>query len=178
MASVLIPRVYVASLSDYNAGILHGRWIDVGDLEGLREAVAAMLSESPTAKADGCPAEEWAIHDYEGFGPIKVSESEDLATVCQWAEAIDRHGEPFAAWVAREPAYHTDPEKFEEAYRGHWKSLEDYAAEFCAECMGEVPAWLAGYVDYEKMGADWEMGGDIYTVESDEGGVWVFDGHV
>src|SRR5262245_3137830 len=178
MASVLTPRVYVASLSDYNAGILHGRWIEVGDLEELREEVAAMLAESPTAKAEGLPAEEWAIHDFEGFGPIRVSETEDLATLCQWAEAIDQHGEAYAAWVAHEPGYHNDPEKFEESFRGHWKSLEDYAAEFCEDCMDEVPDWAAPYVDYAKMGADWDLAGDIYAIEADDGGLWIFDGHV
>ena len=47
-------RIYVASLSDYNAGILHGTWIDFAqltDLDDLRAAIAAMLATSPTAKA-------------------------------------------------------------------------------------------------------------------------------
>ena len=56
-------RIYVASLSDYNAGILHGTWIDFAqltDLDDLRAAIAAMLATSPTAKAaPGQPAEEW-----------------------------------------------------------------------------------------------------------------------
>lgn len=55
-------RIYVASLSDYNAGILHGTWIDFAqltDLDDLRAAIAAMLATSPTAKAaPGQPAEE------------------------------------------------------------------------------------------------------------------------
>ena len=47
-------RIYVASLSDYNAGILHGTWIDfdqLTDLDDLRAAIATMLATSPTAKA-------------------------------------------------------------------------------------------------------------------------------
>ena len=55
-------RIYVASLSDYNAGILHGTWIDFAqltDLDDLRAAIAAMLATSPTAKAaPGQPAEK------------------------------------------------------------------------------------------------------------------------
>ncbi|MFR6036489.1 antirestriction protein ArdA [Desulfovibrio piger] len=58
-------RIYVASLSDYNAGILHGTWIDFAqltDLDDLRAAIAAMLATSPTAKAaPGQPAEEWMM---------------------------------------------------------------------------------------------------------------------
>ena len=56
------PRIYVASLSDYNTGRLHGRWIDASQpADAIREEIALMLAESkePIAK-------EWAIHDYGG----------------------------------------------------------------------------------------------------------------
>jgi antirestriction protein len=73
-------RLYVASLSDYNAGILHGEWIDVTDEGAMREGISAMLASSPTAKQEGLPAEEWAIHDYEGFGELRLSEYEGTRT--------------------------------------------------------------------------------------------------
>lgn len=57
------PRIYVACLASYNAGILHGRWIDATDAEVIHEGIEDMLSESQ----EPIP-EEWAIHDYEGFG--------------------------------------------------------------------------------------------------------------
>jgi hypothetical protein len=42
------PQIYVASLSDYNDGRLHGAWIDAAqDAEQLAEAVRAMLDHSP-----------------------------------------------------------------------------------------------------------------------------------
>lgn len=52
-------KVYVASLSDHNAGILHGAWIDVADLdeESFLAAVSAMLDKSPTARATGMLAD-------------------------------------------------------------------------------------------------------------------------
>ena len=37
------PRIYVASLSDYNAGRLHGVWLEATDLDSVRVGVAAML---------------------------------------------------------------------------------------------------------------------------------------
>ena len=53
------PRIYVASLADYNEGRLHGAWLDVrGELRELDEGVRAMLAAS---KVPG--AEEWAIHE-------------------------------------------------------------------------------------------------------------------
>jgi antirestriction protein len=38
------PRIYVACIASYNAGILHGRWIDVTDPDDIWERVAAMLA--------------------------------------------------------------------------------------------------------------------------------------
>ena len=38
------PRIYVACLASYNAGILHGEWIDATDADVIREAIANMLS--------------------------------------------------------------------------------------------------------------------------------------
>lgn len=53
------PRIYVASLSDYNNGLLHGEWIDAGqEPDEIHEQVQAMLAESESPGA-----EEWAIHD-------------------------------------------------------------------------------------------------------------------
>jgi len=41
------PRIYVASLADYVAGRLHGRWIDADrPIETIREQIAQMLAES------------------------------------------------------------------------------------------------------------------------------------
>ena len=72
-----VPRIYVASLSDYNDGRLFGRWIDAAvEPEDLARQVDKMLAASPTPGA-----EEWAIHDYEGFGPLPLSEYERLALV-------------------------------------------------------------------------------------------------
>lgn len=84
-------RVYFASLADYNAGRLHGVWVDVTpDVEAMQEAIDAMLKESRELVA-----EEWAIHDYEGFGPVGLREYESLETLARLAAGVDRHGEWF-----------------------------------------------------------------------------------
>ena len=42
------PRIYVASLADYNEGRLHGAWIDAAqDEDELERAVKEMLAQSP-----------------------------------------------------------------------------------------------------------------------------------
>ncbi len=90
------PRIYAASLADYNAGRLHGVWINANqDAEQLSEEIAAMLRRSPTPGA-----EEWAIHDYESFGPAAVSEYDSLERISRITRGIAEHGQAFAAWAA------------------------------------------------------------------------------
>ena len=96
-------RIYVASLSDYNAVFLHGECIDLEghDIDSLDEAIKAMLAESPAAKHYGDLAEEWAIHDFKGFGSCRLSEYEDLEKVLQLHEAAQEHeGDVFFAVLA------------------------------------------------------------------------------
>ena len=58
------PKIYVADLAAYNNGILHGVWIDAcKDIDTIWDDIHKILENSPLAGS-----EEWAIHDYEGFG--------------------------------------------------------------------------------------------------------------
>src|SRR5581483_3902347 len=66
----IIPRIYVASLADYNAGRLHGVWIDAAqEPDDLQLHINAMLARSTEPIA-----EEWAIHDFEGFNGLHLGE--------------------------------------------------------------------------------------------------------
>ncbi|WP_164090762.1 antirestriction protein ArdA, partial [Stenotrophomonas maltophilia] len=42
-------RIYVACLASYNAGVLHGEWIDLEgrDADDVRDEIARILRESP-----------------------------------------------------------------------------------------------------------------------------------
>lgn len=67
-------RIYVACLAAYNNGILHGAWIDATqDEDAIRDEIAAMLKASPVSGA-----EEYAIHDHEGFEGVPVAEYEGI----------------------------------------------------------------------------------------------------
>nr|WP_256930725.1 antirestriction protein ArdA [Pseudomonas sp. ABC1] len=56
-------RICVADLAAYNAGHLHGVWIDaMQELDDIQAQVDAMLAASPVGGM-----EEYAIHDFEGF---------------------------------------------------------------------------------------------------------------
>src|SRR5262249_16860424 len=70
-------RIYVGSVADYNAGRLHGAWIDATqDPEQIQADIASMLERSHEPLA-----EEWAIHDYEGFCGTDFSEYESVERV-------------------------------------------------------------------------------------------------
>jgi len=162
------PRVYVACLASYNAGELHGEWIDATDADEMHEAIAEMLKESPTPSA-----EEWAIHDYEGFGPIKIGEYEAIEDVAELAALIEEHGEAYAAYADNVGVDHATEAGFQEAYSGEWDSEKAYAENLFDELYAyDVPEHLRRYIDYEAFARDLFMG-DCYSIESDSG-VYVF----
>ena len=175
------PRIYVASLSDYNAGILHGEWIPADqEPEELGEAVQAMLQRSPTAGA-----EEFAIHDFEGFSHYHVGEYDSLDWVSRVARGIVEHGEAFGAWADRCNQDEDDLAQFEDAYLGEWGSMSEYAEEllddlgYIQAVEEAVPDMLQPYVrvDIDAFARDLELGGDITSVEHARG-VWLFDGRL
>ena len=84
-ADRLSPRIYVACLAAYNAGHLHGAWIDVEDKEAIKDAITAMLSASPIAGA-----EQFAIHDDDGFGGMNIGEYEPIGRIVEIACARAR----------------------------------------------------------------------------------------
>ena len=89
------PRIYVACLAAYNQGHLHGTWIDADqDADAIHEEIQQMLAESPVPDA-----EEWAIHDYEGFGGLNLSEYEDIERVAEFGQLLAEHGPAFGAYA-------------------------------------------------------------------------------
>ena len=80
-------RIYVADLAAYNAGKFHGVWIDATmGMDEIWEEVKNMLAKSPEPMA-----EEYAIHDYEGFGGYGLSEYEGLERAHEIAAFIEEH---------------------------------------------------------------------------------------
>jgi len=165
------PRIYVACLASYNAGVLHGKWIDATDADEIREAIQDMLSESREPIA-----EEYAIHDYEGFGPLRLSEFEDIDKVAELGALIEEHGEAFAAYADNVGTDHATEEGFQDAYCGEWDSEKAYGEHLFDELyLHEVPEHVQPYIDYEAFARDVFMG-DCFSVDK-SGGVYVFHNH-
>lgn len=195
-------RIYVASLSDYNSGVLHGEWIDVTDKDTMLEEIAAMLRESkypnvmvecPDCEGEIIPgiicqtckgkgevpsAEEWAVHDYEcDAGELDLGEHPDLRELCELAKAIEEHGKAFLDWHNEDPNYHKDANDFEEQYLGEFDSLADYVQEHWENCGFKAEPWPhpSNYIDWENMARDWERGGDVTSIRNENGKVWIFN---
>ncbi len=166
-------RIYVACLAAYNSGYLHGCWIDATlELDVIWDQVKVMLAESPVEDA-----EEYAIHDYEGFGGYGLGEYEGIERTHELACFI----EEFPA-LAGELLNHfggslDDARKaVEDQYSGCYSSLADYAQEW-TENTSEIPSSLEFYIDYERMGRDFELSGDIFIIETAHDEVHIFWSH-
>jgi antirestriction protein len=181
------PRLWIGSLSDYNNGLLHGSWIDATQSAAdIQQAITSMLEKSPTMRATGQPAEEWAIFDSDNFHAYRVEEYDDLDWVTAVAAGIDEHGPAFAAWASLCEHDSASLAQFEEAYLGIFASLDAYA-ETLIEDLGyyqllddALPENLRPYVsiDTAMLARDLQLSGDITTEPAAEGGVYLFDGRL
>ena len=164
------PRIYAACLAAYNNGHLHGRWIDAAqDPDAIQAEISAMLSASPIPDA-----EEWAIHDYEGYEGARLEEYSGIETAHALALFIVEHGELGAKLLAH---FGGDLDEAEAAFENHAGQHADLAAfaEYLTEETGPpIPDSITPYVDYRAMGRDLELGGDIFTVELGFGELHVF----
>ena len=168
------PQVYVACLASYVAGRLHGRWIDATlDPEEIRAEIREMLAQS---EADN--PEEYAIHDYDDFGGVSLGEYESLETVARVARFISAHGELGVELLKYLDTIQEAEEVFSEGrYLGCYASLAEYAEEAVADAAGEIPDFLQYYLDYEKLGRDFTLSGDVFVVELGWREVHVFAGY-
>jgi len=173
----------VASLSDYNNGVLHGRWIDAArDESELQADIDAMLATSPWAARTGEPAEEWAIHDYNDFAPLRIDEHESMSWIGRVARGIVEHGPAFAAYadvVEEEEML----EGFDHEYLGHYDDLHTYVEQLINDrgydriLDEELPASIRPYVKIDITAtANDLLRGDIHAVPAIDGGVWIFRG--
>lgn len=168
----LEPRIYVASVSDYNAGRLHGVWIDClgKDEVALYAEINAMLARSSEEIA-----EEFAIHDYENFGGLKLSEYEGIAQIAAYADLIEEHGELVTHFITY--FGHTEEqaaEEFADAYCGHHQSFRDFSDDLFDELYAhDIPEGLRCYIDYAAFARDLEIT-DYTAIEASGGGVYVF----
>lgn len=160
-----MPSIYVADLAAYNGGNLIGKWIDAAqEPEDILIEVQEMLQTG----------EEWAIHDYEGFGSIRLGEYEAFEQISMLAKLIEEYGDPFIALYNYDSylaSTYDDWEKvFTEGYIGEYESMKDYAYEYVesTEMLTKMPEWIRAYDAYAR---DLEI--ELVSVPS-KSGVYIF----
>lgn len=153
-------RIYVACLASYNNGTLHGEWIDATQgQDAIWRDVSQMLLRSPAEYA-----EEWAIHDYEGFGDIQLSEYVSFETVATYAAFIEEHCDLGAKLISYFGNFEDAEKAINDHYAGQYDSLSDYAEQLTEETT-KIPEPLRFYIDYEKMARDLEIN-DVLAIQS------------
>lgn len=156
-------KIYVACLAAYNEGILHGAWINLNecnDSDDIHNLINDMLSKSPIPNA-----EEWAVHDTDGISGLDKLELGDMIKLneCDTPDLImGLINQGVVNNIEDAIEYH------ENNYQGQHDSLSDYAQEFFESCgyLDDLPDLIKYHIDYESMGRDFELGGDIFTIES------------
>ncbi len=176
---------------------------DVDDMQAtiakmLRESkFPNIMVPAPELVNDGTPqqgwtpsAEEWAIHDYDSLWLRDLGEYPGLATIAkrmELAEAMETEfgGEALElhdAYVNHYGSHYVQNdgaadvvERIRDAYRGTYRTREDWAAEWCDECgyLDQVPEALRHYIDFDSFARDAEISGDI-DFEPGGDGVLVF----
>lgn len=171
-------RIYIACLAAYNNGKLHGKWIEANqDASEIWAEVSEMLKTSPEPNA-----EEWAMHDYEGFGEIGFSEWPDFARVSKIAALIEDHGDAFSLWYDSQDGQNVDALELEEKFLEQWQGAHDSKEAFADHLLestgqlSELPEWARGYFNLEAYARDLEIGGDYSFVRSN-GQIYAFSSH-
>jgi antirestriction protein len=161
------PRIYVACLASYNAGKLHGAWIDATqDPEEIHAEIRAMLAESPEPGA-----EEWEIHDTDEFEKIEI-EKASIEKISEIAQALEEHGDPFVAYVNNVGLEHASEANFMATFRGTYESAAVYAEETLEDQLSSLPDTLRRYFDFAAYAED--LRHEAHTFLEDSGQVHVF----
>jgi len=153
-------RIYVACLEAYNDGDLHGEWIDMSQgVAEVKEQIKIMLKKYPKNEN----AEEYTIHDYEGFGEFEVGEYSSIEEIYEVAEFLNNEDFDVSTLSQIVNEYGIEgAEKRVELYQGKYNSWEDFA--YCLirdiGALDGVPQFIQNYFDYASYGYDLRIGGE------------------
>ncbi|WP_455683683.1 antirestriction protein ArdA [Thomasclavelia sp.] len=148
--------VYIANLGKYNEGELVGAWFTLPvDYDEMAERIGL----------NGC-YEEYAIHDYEL--PFEIREYASIDELNQLYEMVSELDEDIQAELKElQPYFGSIEELCDHAddiiHHSDCSDMGDVAQHFIEEsgALGEIPAFLQNYIDYEAYGRDLEYSGSF-----------------
>lgn len=150
------PRVWVGCLRAYNAGTLHGEWVDCIDADELCAAIKHVLKTSPEHE-DDYPCEEHFFADHENLPTI--GEYSSVEEVIAIAELVEEHTceviEAAAGLLGGTPTAETIDQQLE-SYHGPWDSAEAFIEEWHDDCgdLVSVPDFLRYHINWEGVWRD------------------------
>ena len=147
-------QVYIANLGKYNEGELVGAWFSLPiDFEEVKEKIG--LNDE---------YEEYAIHDYEM--PVPVSEYTSIGELNRLWEIISELPEELQSELSALLSHFSSLEELSEhqediIIHSDCDDMSDVARYYIEEtgALGEVPASLQNYIDYQAYGRDLEIEG-------------------
>ena len=120
-------------------------------------------------------AEEYAIHDYEGFEGVTIHEYAGIESVARMGAFIAEHGALGAGLLEQFVGDINQAETaLQDCYHGQFASLADFMEDLTAESGVTIPDALRYYIDWKAMARDAEMNGEFFTVETAHDEVHVF----
>jgi antirestriction protein len=166
--------VWVSTRGLYNNGMLIGYWVAATEApltidEFLGELI--LRQHEVPAKALACVGEElWCFDVDFDWCEMSVEDAHELGAIL---EEIEEHGhvEEYLAYAENMYGMATiggrkviEVEEFADAYIGTFDSLENYVQEYVVDLgeLGSVSPFLSSYIDYERLGRDMILGGDIW----------------
>ncbi len=183
------PCIYVACLSGYNNGHLHGCWINANqEPEAIWQEINSMLANSPmpdahSASGSDVGASEWAIHDYKNFHGLFIDEQHDIEELSLWGELIAEHGKAIAvyiSWAKDSLSLEVSASEFASRYCGQWENAEAFGLR--SDEIEERYNWSglesqfyfwSTVIDWEKVGLELELS-DAYYYADASPGIYVF----
>lgn len=130
--TTVAPAIWIADLAAYNAGILHGEWVrldadtTIDELDATVKRILAEGTRRYCRETLSAEHEEFAIHDYEGFGPIRIGEYSSLSSVLGHVHRMADDPARYFAFIDAMGSDYADEYESHEVY-GPYDSLEDYA---------------------------------------------------
>lgn len=148
-------KVWIGSLAAYNEGRLVGDWytlpVDPAELKHLGEET--FVADSEVDSMDNLP----------------IKEHSNLATLNDWAERLNRLRDDELARIdyllGEGYSFDDAMAKYEDVTFYADQTLKQVAEELIDEgCFGDIPAAIAGYINYDAIARD--LGFDGYTETS------------
>ncbi len=170
------PQVFVSCLAAYNAGMIHGTWVEAVDEVELNANAQFILFTSPIPNA-----EEWMISDVMNFKGMRLGEYTPTNEIVAIAQALKEHGKPFGVYRQYYGGYDVTAEfiqHFKEDYKGIFTEREEFVYQELKRTgvirKAERIGLNEGHIDYEAIGNDWFSNDYLDFSSGSYGEVFVF----